>query len=130
MADPTLLNNFLTALRASKSFNLLGKEEQDRLVQVFSAAGDAQLSAGIEALKQDEIKQKNLDEQLTAQQKKAAKLAEEIQAALKDIDKDDLKKNEAKDASESMQAAEQLLNKIGSASEEEKPKRKKLFGIF
>jgi hypothetical protein len=131
MANATLRDTFLTALKTSKSFGLLSKEEQARLIEVFSAAEDEQLQAGMEALNEDAVKQKNLEAQIMEREKQAAKLADEIKETLKGAEKDERKINEEKDSEESSKVADQLLEKIGSAGDDkDKSKRKKFLGIF
>ena len=129
MPTQELKDQFNSLLRASKSFKLLSAEEQANLLKLYETATDEQLRGGIEALNQDLVRQKDLEAKLRENEEKQIRLAQEIKALLKEIDKEELKVNNEQDARDSSKAADELLGKLGKV-DDKSGKKKKFLGIF
>jgi len=128
MAYTNLKNEFLTKLRASKSFRKLKEEEQSKLLKAYENVDDATYTLALKELAEADaevsrfemVKNQKLEEQVA--------LIKEIKQAARVMKKTNLEELEQKDHSQSMDEADALLREIGT---EKNPKaKKKLFGIF
>lgn len=133
MANSALKDQFFALMRSSRSFQLLKPEEQVSLQESFENATDEQYQRGIAELQRDKAEMERLEAEREKRSEEQAKVARNLQQTLKDLGKEELASNVAKDKQKSEAKAEELLGQIEQLVDEDEKKakkRKKFLGIF
>ncbi len=127
MATQELLNQLYQALAQSPSFQLLPPEKQSELKQGFANATDDQIQQALKEVQQTNLEASQNEQKRQAKAQTQAQAAQALKNEMVQEQKTELKENQEKDAAESEEEAEKILASIG---QKDKPKRKKIFGIF
>lgn len=127
MATQELLNQLYQALAQSSSFQLLPPEKQAELKQGFANATDDQIQQALQEVQQTNLEASRNEQKRQEKAQTQAQAAQALKNEMVQEQKTELKENQEKDAAESEEEAEKILASIG---QKDKPKRKKIFGIF
>ena len=132
MPTQSLLDKFLRALIASKTFQSLTPQEQTEIKNSYANATDEQLAEAMEVLKNDVVKHAEFEAEEQKAVEQQVKIAHDLKDSMKKIEKEELKENAANDKEESSKAADALLEDLEKGEEEDegKKKKKKFLGIF
>ncbi|MFH0837947.1 MAG: hypothetical protein V1880_01630 [Patescibacteria group bacterium] len=134
MTSQTLLDQFFGLLAASNSFQLLSPEEQAAIKTNYQNASDEQLNQAIQTLREDQIASEKLAAEAKQMQEEVEKNVAQMKITLREIKKDELKKQEAVAVAEDEQKGKALLQEIETMKDPQKKeapkKRKKFLGIF
>lgn len=125
MATQALIDQFNQELNQSKNFQFLKPEQQAELRNNFATATDEQFLAAIEELKRNAQEVAANEER----EKKRIALAEELTMEMKNVKKEELKKDEENDIAASLKSADDLIASLKTIASPGK-KRKKFLGIF
>jgi hypothetical protein len=121
MADSTLYEQFISALKTSENFQNLPAERQDDIRNRFAEADDEHLRQALEVVRADK----------TGASERGRRMQEEATTELKEemrkIQKEEMDDNRRVDEEESEKAAKDALKGLEKPQPE---KRKKIFGIF
>ncbi len=126
MPSSALLEQFLALLTNSPKFGFLSPKQQAELKTIYAGASDAQLNEAIEFLQKDA----QALEQEQAKIEKLAQTALVMKNEIRQLEREELRDNDAKDREVSTKAAEELLKTLETIAVADKPKRKKFLGIF
>jgi hypothetical protein len=126
MVNRSLQQKFFSLLQKQPGFIALDEDRKKRVVNRFADATDEQILQAVGALKllEDESSDKTFSDE---DEQRLAEEALQIGHEMKNIDREQLQMDEAKDKETTDNDAEKLLKALDKI---DTPSKKKIFGVF
>ncbi|MBU0705981.1 hypothetical protein KJ662_03760 [Patescibacteria group bacterium] len=112
MASQALLDQFLQAINASKSFQALPPEDQIKFKEIYATASDKQLTLALEEIRKNDAEMIRLEKEAADLAEEQVKITQALKNTMKQIEKEEITENNAIDKEESEKAAEAALHEL------------------